>query len=467
MAPKDKRGPKKLLAMGQLTAFMNVYKAACKSYGVTPDKTLLEEAEKKLLICKAIDKVVLRGPHHNSSSLCAVLDAMAGYAPIRNLVCWGCNIGDEGLHVLSQLVRAAAHRTWIGSKPRMIQVISDGAHLPAERWPERYLDLVNGSGGMVTRGSGFQLPSLVVGRTQDITMETIRLQRDPAGEAASLDIVSLERQLSNLMASTSNSTTTELYSQIEKARAAAAGAAGGGAGSSRTVHPADGRPLLRPAKPQAFSSEVLRQFSLALGTQGHMIVILALDHNQLGDLGAKLLAAGIKRCKPLQQLSLSHCGIGPEGATALAAAFRPDPNALLADLQPKLKVLNLGHNPLCAPGLAALAGSLIHMVSLKVLLLADVDVVSEAADLEALSALADCLAANTNIDQVDIDGNHIGDSGAKALLPFLREQKHIRKFRLTPRLSRETLAAVNEAVRANLPKRKKAARKKKPAAKKF
>ncbi|GIL77291.1 hypothetical protein Vretimale_3061 [Volvox reticuliferus] len=363
MAPKEKKGPKKLLAMSQLTAFITVYKAACKAYGVTPDKLLLEEAEKKLIICKGVDKVVLLGPQNNSSSLCAVLDAMAGYAPIRNLVCWGCNIGDEGLHVLSQLVRAAAHKTWIGSKPRMIQVVSDGAQLPAERWPERYLDLVNGVGGMVTRGPGFQLPSLVVGRTQDVTMDTIRMQRDPAAEAG-VDIASLERQLSNLMASTSYGATTVLYDQIDQARAAAPSTDTGSALVSSQA--ADGRPLLRPSRPQAFSNAVLREFSLALGTQGHMLQVLVLDHNQLGDIGIRLLAPGLQRCKPLQQLSMAHCGIGPEGAIALADSLRPDKNALLAELQPKLKVLNLGHNPLCAAGLAALAVSLTHMTSLKV-----------------------------------------------------------------------------------------------------
>ncbi len=46
-----------VLAMSQLTAFLSVYKGACKSYGVTPDKQILEDAEKKLAICKSVDKV--------------------------------------------------------------------------------------------------------------------------------------------------------------------------------------------------------------------------------------------------------------------------------------------------------------------------------------------------------------------------------------------------------------------------
>ncbi len=59
-----------------------------------------------------------------------------------------------------------------------------------------------------------------------------------------------------------------------------------------------------------------------------------------------------------------------------------------------------------------------------------------------------------------------GDAGATALLPFLQSQRHLRKFRLTPRLSRPVMAAVGEAVRANLPKKKATGLKKKKAAKK-
>lgn len=61
---------------------------------------------------------------------------------------------------------------------------------------------------------------------------------------------------------------------------------------------------------------------------------------------------------------------------------------------------------------------------------------------------------------------HAGDAGATALLPFLQSQRHLRKFRLTPRLSRPVMAAVSEAVRANLPKKKATGLKKKKAAKK-
>ncbi|KXZ48629.1 hypothetical protein GPECTOR_26g532 [Gonium pectorale] len=238
---------------------------------------------------------------------------------------------------------------------------------------------------------------------------------------AASDLTTLERQLTNLLASTSTSTTTALYDQIAKARAAtdAAGAAAtsasGGAATTAAIHPGTGRPLLHPPPPQSWSSSVLGSFSLALGT------VLSLDHNQLGDAGARILAAGIRR----------------------------------------LKYLNLSHNPLCAAGVTALAGALVHAAALKVVLLAAVDLGAEAADVGALAALADCLAANTSITQLDLDGNHIGDAGVSALLPFLQSQKHLRKLRLSPRVSRPLLLAAAEAVRANLPAKKKKVLKKK------
>ncbi|PNW84679.1 hypothetical protein CHLRE_03g154300v5 [Chlamydomonas reinhardtii] len=426
-----------------------MYKAACKRYAVPVDKPLTEEVEAKLLDFKPLEKVSLRGPQHTSGSICAVLDAMAGYAAVKNFACWGCNLGDEGLYALSQLLRGATTRTWTGSKPRLLEVVHDGAQVPADRWPERYLAHANGLGGMVTRGPGFQLPSLALGHTQAVTLDTVLLQPEAVAGTAALDLSSLERQLTSLMASTSTAVTSVLYDNLNTARHANAG----GADAQIPRHPANGRPMLYSNPQLAFSPEALKEFALALGAQGHMIQVLVLDHNHLGDVGAKILAAGLKRCAPLKQLSLAHCGIGPEGGAALGASLVPDTNKLLADVQPKYTVLNLSHNPLCAAGVIALASGLQHVASLKVLQLAAVELYSEHKDLDALQTLADCLNTNQSINQVDLDANAIGDVGATVLLPFLQQQKHIRKFRLTPRLSRPVMQAVNEAIRANLPKK--------------
>lgn len=74
--------------------------------------------------------------------------------------------------------------------------------------------------------------------------------------STALDITALERQLDSLMASTSYSTTTVLYDDIEQARATADATAVAHSTTrplfqpQSAVHPADGRPLLRPVRPQ-------------------------------------------------------------------------------------------------------------------------------------------------------------------------------------------------------------------------
>ena len=49
-----------VLAASQLTAFLNIYKAACKRYGCAPDKALLQDIEDKLVEFKPIEKVRVR-----------------------------------------------------------------------------------------------------------------------------------------------------------------------------------------------------------------------------------------------------------------------------------------------------------------------------------------------------------------------------------------------------------------------
>ena len=44
-------------AASELTAFLNMYKAACKRYAVPVDKPLTEEVEAKLLDFKPLEKV--------------------------------------------------------------------------------------------------------------------------------------------------------------------------------------------------------------------------------------------------------------------------------------------------------------------------------------------------------------------------------------------------------------------------
>eukprot|EP00983_Pelagomonas_calceolata_P072498 1151750-Pelagomonas_calceolata.AAC.3 len=175
---------------------------------------------------------------------------------------------------------------------------------------------------------------------------------------------------------------------------------------------------LDPPRPMTFSPGALRALSLGLAAQGGLLqlfralslglaaeggpwkwalisllrvfnpnakacsfiencLILVLDHNQLGDLGAQILSTGINRhvcavsdnaavdlqisrllihlsqhganskpiasskvagcakCGTLKQLSLENCGIGPEGALALGGTMVPHDDPKIYDMQPK------------------------------------------------------------------------------------------------------------------------------------
>ncbi|KAL6760693.1 hypothetical protein V8C86DRAFT_2550094 [Haematococcus lacustris] len=219
-------------------------------------------------------------------------------------------------------------------------------------------------------------------------------------------------------------------------------------------------PGMSALRPMSFSVEALQTFALGLRTQGHGLQVLVLDHNQLGDLGAQALAAGLARCPSLQHLSLEGCGVGAVGGAALGATMVPHPDPLLAALTPKYVHLNLSRNPLGGPGVAALCDGLAAAAHLKVLNLSSVGLTAD--DLLALELLSEALAANTSIAQVDLDANFIGDAGASVFVPMLSAATHIRKFRITARgMTRSGGGGqVAELMRAKFP-RKKVARKSK------
>lgn len=54
---------------------------------------------------------------------------------------------------------------------------------------------------------------------------------------------------------------------------------------------------------------------------GFRLRALRLDHNPLGDAGCAALAKGLARAATITRLGLAHCDVGPAGARALAAAL--------------------------------------------------------------------------------------------------------------------------------------------------
>lgn len=54
------------------------------------------------------------------------------------------------------------------------------------------------------------------------------------------------------------------------------------------------------------------------------LLVLRMDHNPIGDDGARAISAGLAKNMKLNTLSLSYCGIKEEGALALAKALSFD-----------------------------------------------------------------------------------------------------------------------------------------------
>jgi len=141
------------------------------------------------------------------------------------------------------------------------------------------------------------------------------------------------------------------------------------------------------------------------------VSLLRLDHNEgIGDNGAARLTAGLALNFGLRGLCLKYCGIGAEGARALAR-----------DVVAKSKVveLSLDGNPLGADGVSALGMALCQSKHLKKLSLSNTDFHD---DEDAIDALCTGLKWCASISQLDIRANEIGDEGAEALAAALAKE---------------------------------------------
>ncbi|XP_059418601.1 NACHT, LRR and PYD domains-containing protein 12-like isoform X3 [Carassius carassius] len=132
---------------------------------------------------------------------------------------------------------------------------------------------------------------------------------------------------------------------------------------------------------------------------------LDLSWNKKGDLGVKLLCAGLKdpHCK-LEELQLRDCGVTHEGCAALASALGSNPSHLRhLDLSWN-KIEDLGVKRLCA----GLKG---NHCKLEMLWLRDCGITDE-----GCVALASALRSNSSLlRHLNLTGNKLGESGVKLL----------------------------------------------------
>ncbi|XP_065110722.1 NACHT, LRR and PYD domains-containing protein 3-like [Paramisgurnus dabryanus] len=149
--------------------------------------------------------------------------------------------------------------------------------------------------------------------------------------------------------------------------------------------------------------------ALALRSNPSHLRELNLNNNKLGDLGMKLLAAGLEdpQCQ-LKKLQLFSCGITEEGCAALASALRSNPS--------HLRELNLSRNKPGDSGVQLLSTLGDPHCKLEKLDLFSCDITEE-----GCAALASGLRSNpSHLRELDLRFNKPGDSGVKMISDVLK-----------------------------------------------
>ncbi|XP_005156549.1 NACHT, LRR and PYD domains-containing protein 3 [Danio rerio] len=158
------------------------------------------------------------------------------------------------------------------------------------------------------------------------------------------------------------------------------------------------------------SDEGCAALALALRSASSNLRELDLIGNRLGDSGVKLLSAGLKNphCK-LEALRLKNCGITNKGCDALASALRSVSTA-------NLRELDLCDNRLRDSGVRLLSARLEDPhCKLEKLRLCNCEI-------EDCADLASTLKLNSsNLRELDLTGNKLGDSGVKLLSDGLKD----------------------------------------------
>ena len=134
--------------------------------------------------------------------------------------------------------------------------------------------------------------------------------------------------------------------------------------------------------------------------QQSQIQILKLDHNQFGGDGVMALSEGLAVNPTLRMLSLTYCGIGPEGAEAIFE--------ILIYSKSALEEVNLSGNLLKNDGVVKVLQGVSIAKSLKKILLADNQFSDEE---KVLMALEFCMTKNDKLGRYDLKFNNIGEQG--------------------------------------------------------
>lgn len=193
------------------------------------------------------------------------------------------------------------------------------------------------------------------------------------------------------------------------------------------------------------------------------ITVLKLDHNEFGDAGMIKLAQGLAENTVLQELSLTYCGIGPEGAEGLFE--------ILIYVNCGLTTLDLQGNMLMNDGVCRVLHALKVNKSLVSLCLVDNQF---GEDPKVTTKLAEVFHNNDTLLKLDLLHNGIYDDGARFIRNALdevddtgaRKNCTLGVLRLPEKVSMELNDEIQEIIAKNKGKKKKGGKKGKKGKKK-
>lgn len=158
----------------------------------------------------------------------------------------------------------------------------------------------------------------------------------------------------------------------------------------------------------------------------------------LGAAGGEKIADALKYNNTLEELNLSYCGLGAQGAIAIANALQSNPNTAL-------KIVHLLKNKIDVEGGIAFAEMLKKNTSLRLLNLWENNLGSKGG-----IAIAQALEVNNSLEEINLCGNNLDDEVGQAIAKALNVNCVLRVLHLgVNKLGSEGTLAIAEALKNN------------------
>lgn len=171
---------------------------------------------------------------------------------------------------------------------------------------------------------------------------------------------------------------------------------------------------------------------------------LKLNNSTLGPRGAIALARALRGNTELRELKLERCGLGAQGAAALASVLAStkiekldlEANAIglegavaIAQALPAAQVseIDLEDNAILDGGAIALAEALAESRSMP---LVSLDIENNAIGDAGIAALAGALRKNAGLEELDLHGNQVGPKALRALASALVANRKLTRLSL-------------------------------------